>query len=331
MNISGRIALLMGGDSSEREISLKSGHAVLKALKSIGYDAKSIDVSHDLDSLINGDFEAAFIALHGTFGEDGAVQGLLEMLRLPYTGSGILASAATMNKAFAKKMMVSECVPTPEFQLFEDPVKDGVNVSVDYPLIVKPVSGGSTIGVSKVDKEAQLEKAFDDALAYGNDVLVEKFIEGREVTVGIINGAALPVIEVIPKKGMYDYEAKYTKGMTEYIVPAELDGHMEEMLTDISLRVYGLFGCRGAARVDFMIDPDDGPLVLEINTIPGMTEISLLPMAAAQAGIPFGSLVKKVLEGATLDFSTVPKADLSGRTGSLSKLAGIALLTASPF
>lgn len=298
----GLIAVLLGGRSSEREISLKSGNAVLNALKAIGYDAVAVDLNDPLEYLLCRSYDKAFIALHGKFGEDGCVQGMLELLGIPYTGSGVLASAATMDKVFAKKMMLSEGIETPEFMAFSSPPssEDRISQGFDFPLIVKPASEGSTVGVKKVEKPADLTQAVAETFQYGNKVLVERFIAGREVTVGIIDSITLPVVEVVPKTGFYDYEAKYTRGMTDYIVPAEIGDEMTKKVSQISKKVYQLFGCRGSARVDFILG-EKGPSVLEINTVPGMTETSLLPMAASKAGMSFENLVERILESAALD------------------------------
>ena len=302
----GRIAVLMGGRSSEREISLKSGHAVLKALEDRGYNAAAVDLADPLEYLICGGFERAFIALHGVFGEDGCIQGMLELLEIPYTGSGVLASAATMDKIFAKRMMLSEGIETPQFMAFTDSLAldDDIAPDFDYPVIVKPVAEGSTVGVTKVEKGSELVDAIRETFTFGSEVLVERFIEGREVTVGVIDDEALPVVEVIPQSGFYDYEAKYTKGMTRYIVPANIGDEMAKELSLISRKVFKLFGCRGAARVDFILG-ERGPSVLEINTIPGMTETSLLPMAASKAGMSFEDLVERIVESAALDRNNV--------------------------
>lgn len=297
-----RIAVLMGGDSSEREISLKSGNAVLNALKARGYEASSLDPRDEIIDLFSGGYNKAFIALHGRGGEDGTIQGLLEVLNIPYTGSGVLASAVTMDKSFSKQVMAAAGIPTPDYAVFtkESRLADAPNRVPALPLIVKPASEGSTIGVSRVEKREDLILSIEEALSYGRSAIVEKFIEGREVTVGVLNGEALPVVEIVPKKGFYDYEAKYTKGMTEYRVPADLDETAERELKRLAVEVYRLFECRGAARVDIMIG-EKGLNVLEINTIPGMTETSLLPIAASSAGIGFEELVEMILKGAALD------------------------------
>ena len=298
----GPVAVLMGGSSSEREISLKSGKAVLKALLSKGYEAEKLDIADGLEPLLSGRYKRVFIALHGVPGEDGTVQGLLELLGIEYTGSGLLASAVTMDKTFAKRVVAAEGVVTPEFKEFASrPGAEEVpELGFDYPVVVKPVSEGSTVGVTKVESPEGLSAAIGRSLKYGTKVLVERFVSGREVTVGVIGGKALPVIEVVPKGGFYDFEAKYTKGMTEYIVPADFAKEMLENLSHTAVSVYEILGCRGQARVDFIIE-DSTPYFLEINTIPGMTETSLLPKAAAAAGIGFEELTASILESAALD------------------------------
>ncbi|MDH3974720.1 MAG: D-alanine--D-alanine ligase [Deltaproteobacteria bacterium] len=303
----GKIAVLMGGSSSEREISLKSGSAVLAALQSGGYDARAVDISNSLDQLRPGVFERAFIALHGKTGEDGSIQGLLEVMKIPYTGSGVLASATTMDKAFSKMIMDSRGIPTAPFQVFSAPLDlhGEIQTGMEYPVIVKPVAEGSTIGIVKVEKVEGLKPAMKEAFSYGPKILVEKFIEGREVTVSVMDSEIYPIVEVVPKKGFYDFESKYTKGMTEYKVPAELDDRVAKKINHIARQVYELFECRGAARVDIIISEEGTPYVLEINTIPGMTQTSLLPMAAGEAGLSFVALVEKMIEGAALDDKTV--------------------------
>ena len=310
INRTAKIAVLMGGSGSEREISLKSGAAVLAGLRAGGFDAHSVDPMDGIGDLIRGDFDAAFIALHGAGGEDGCMQGMLEILKIPYTGSGVLASAAAMDKAFAKDLMRSRGIPTADYRVFNAPFDENevMELKLEYPLIVKPASEGSTVGICRVDDESRIVSAIDEAFSYDDKVLVERYIEGREVTVGVLDGEVLPIVEVRPKKGFYDYESKYTKGMTEYIVSADFDAEELKKMNDISLKLYELFGCRGAARVDIIIN-SDGPFVLEINTVPGMTETSLLPMAALEAGIGFNELVARIMNGASLDtFSSGDKA-----------------------
>ncbi len=302
MDDKGRIAVLMGGDSSEREISLQSGDAVVNALRSLGYGAEAVDISTGLGRLVTGGFKLAFVALHGQKGEDGCIQGLLELLGIPYTSSGVLASAATMDKVFSKGVMVSEGISTPDYEVFDFAVEPDKEIAtcLDFPVIVKPSSEGSTIGIKKAGNASELKVAVKEAASFDSKVLVERFISGREVTVSLLDGEVYPVVEVLPKNGFYDYEAKYTKGMTEYRVPAELEEETRMQVTQLAEKVYTLFGCKGAARVDLMLG-SDGPTVLEINTVPGMTETSLLPKAAAAAGIDFEALVGKMIEGASLE------------------------------
>ena len=302
INRAGKIAVLMGGSGSEREISLQSGSTVLAGLRAEGFDAHPVDPKDGVGTIITGGFDAAFIALHGAGGEDGSMQGMLEILKIPYTGSGALASAAAMDKAFAKDLMRSRGIPTADYKVFYAPLDQdaGKDLKLECPLIVKPVSEGSTVGIYRVEDGADIMSAIKEAFKYDSKVLVEKYIEGREVTVGVLDGEMLPIVEVRPKNGFYDYESKYTKGMTEYIVPADFDAHELKKMNDISLSVYELFGCKGAARVDIIIN-SDGPFVLEINTVPGMTETSLLPMAALEAGIGFNDLVARIMNGASLE------------------------------
>jgi len=297
-----KIAVLMGGLSAEREISLRTGRAVLSALQQSGYAAVGIDAGRDLPAqLASAQAEVAFIALHGRYGEDGTVQGLLEVLGIPYTGSGVLASSVAMDKVSTKKILLYHELPTPAFDVFHR----GENLSAlldrcrHFPLVVKPAREGSTIGVSIVRTPEELSAGVEEALAHDDLVLVEDFISGLEVTVGVLDGVALPVIQVVPKGGFYDFQAKYTAGQTEYLVPAPLDGALYERLQQVSVAAFRALGCCGAARVDFMVREREF-YCLEVNTIPGMTETSLLPKAARQAGIEFAELVERILLGAGL-------------------------------
>ena len=301
-----RIALLLGGPSSEREVSLKTGEAVASALRRRGLDVVEIDVGEDLSRLVDQLKEVkphvVFIALHGTFGEDGVIQGVLEYLGLPYTGSGVLASALAMNKVASKRLFSYHGIPVPRYTIFR---KDGWTLpgetpleKLSYPLVVKPAAEGSTIGVSIVKGEEELDGALEEAYRYGDTVLVEEFIEGREITVGILGEEPLPVIEIIPETGFYDYRAKYTPGLTRYEVPAKLPRETAIMVQDMALLAHRALGCRDVSRVDFRLAEDSTPYILEVNTIPGMTETSLLPKAAAAAGISFEELVLRILESA---------------------------------
>ena len=294
-----RIGVLMGGISHEREISLKTGAAILVALQEGGYNAVGIDVSPDIvKQLVEERIDAAFIALHGRWGEDGTVQGLLELLRIPYTGSGVLASALAMNKIKAKEFFRFHHIPTPEFITlqegeFEEP-------PFPPPWVAKPASEGSTIGVGIVMERSGLEEAIRTAQEYDQEVLIERFIDGKELTVGILNGEPLPVIEIAPAEGFYDYEAKYTPGKTEYRCPAPISEEKQREAQEWSLKAYRCLGCHGCARVDLRMNEQGEVFIIEVNTVPGMTETSLVPKAAAQKGISFPRLVEAILEQASL-------------------------------
>lgn len=294
-----RVAVLMGGLSEEREISLKTGRAVLDALRSRGYDAVEVDAGRDLPArLAEGGFDAAFIALHGRYGEDGCVQGLLEVMGMPYTGSGVRASAIAMDKAMAKRVMVQNGIPTPAFEVLR-PGQAPHALSV--PVAVKPSGQGSAIGVSMVRTPGRLGAALAEAGGHGGEVLVEELIEGRELTVAILDNVVYPVVEIRPREGFYDYEAKYTKGKTDFLVPAPLDAPTAEKVMDTARAAYDALGCSGAARVDLMLSAEGSPWVLEVNTIPGLTGLSLFPRAAEAAGVSYPELVEKMLAGAGCD------------------------------
>lgn len=289
----------MGGISHEREVSLRTGGAILKALQEGGYQAIGIEVSADIcPRLVEEHIDAAVITLHGRWGEDGTVQGLLELLRIPYTGSGVLASALAMNKIKAKEIFRYHGIPTPEFTApqegaLEDP-------PFPPPWVVKPASEGSTIGIDIVMDATGLRKAVRSAREYDHQVLIERFIEGKELTVGILNGQPLPVIEIAPKGGFYDYRAKYTPGQTEYLCPARISDGKRDEVQGWGLKAYHALGCSGCARVDLLLSEEGEPFIIEVNTVPGMTETSLVPKAAAQAGISFLQLVEIILEEASL-------------------------------
>ncbi len=291
-----KIGVLMGGLSAEREISLKTGEAVFKALKELGYRAVKIDVGRDVVSRIMEEaIDVAFIALHGRYGEDGTIQGLLEIMGIPYTGSGVAASAIAMNKVMAKRVFIAEGLPTPRFSILSTPEE----VDIPYPFMIKPADQGSTIGVTKVEREEDLEEAMKEALSYSDTVYVEEFIQGQEVTFGIVDGRVFPAVEIRPRSSIYDYRAKYSKGMTEYLIPPAMDEDLLRRAREVALRAFEVIGCRGAVRVDMVVD-GRGPWLLEVNTIPGMTETSLLPRAAMAGGIDFHSLVEMILLGARL-------------------------------
>ena len=294
-----KIGVLMGGLSPEREISLKTGKAILKGLLKKNFQAVGIDVDRDISArLVKEKIEVAFVALHGPWGEDGTIQGLLEVMGIPYTGSGVLASALAMNKAMAKKILLYHRLPTPEFQV----VVSGAcsTITIVPPLVVKPVCGGSTIGTSIVRSKEDIAEALQNAAYYGEEILVEQFFEGVDITVGVLNGEPLPVIQIVPKTGFYDYESKYTPGKTEYLIPAPLPETITKRAQELSVAAYRALECTGAARVDLLLGEQGELTILEVNTIPGFTETSLLPMAASRVGIDFPSLTEQILLSARL-------------------------------
>ncbi|WP_305041626.1 D-alanine--D-alanine ligase [Geoalkalibacter sp.] len=295
-----QIAVLMGGLSGERDVSLRTGAAVLKALQTRGYRCQGIDVNRDLArQLRDSGAEVAFIALHGRFGEDGTVQGLLELMDIPYTGSGVLASSLAMDKVATKKMLIYHDLPTPGFEVY----RRGADLEAllarcrHFPLVVKPAREGSTLGITIARDLEHLRRGIDEALRFDDQLLVEEYIPGREITVGVLDGEPLPVIQIEAQGGFYDFGAKYTSGRTEYLLPAPLEPALYHRLQEASVAACEVLGCTGAARVDFRVNEREF-YCLEVNTIPGMTETSLLPKAARQAGIDFEELVLRILEGA---------------------------------
>lgn len=296
---------MCGGWSAEREISLKSGEAVYRALLEKGWDAVKVDVGPDVaGELRAARVDVAFIALHGKGGEDGSIQGLLEIMGIPYTGPGILASALAMNKAATKRMLVAEGLPTPPSLTLEQGAGDlralagRVLREMSLPVVVKPATQGSSVGMEIVRGEEGLESALAGAFRYDPVVLVEKFIPGTEVTAAVLGNArpvVLPLIEIVSAKGVYDYEAKYTPGMSDHLIPPRLADGVQRRVAEIALAAYKLLGCRGFSRVDFIVGEDLQPYVLEVNTIPGLTEVSLFPDAARAAGISFGDLVERLI------------------------------------
>ncbi len=294
-----RIGVLMGGLSSEREVSIKSGMAVLKALKEKGYDAIPIDVGRDVAREIKEKgIEIAFLAVHGRYGEDGSIQGMLEIMGIPYTGPGVLSSSITMDKIITKIILIHYGLPTPKFQSIEGGRLE--DIGIDFPVVVKPSREGSTIGVSIARNPEELHLAYRKASSYDRRVLIEEYIEGKELTLGIIDGRPLPLIEILPKSGFYDYESKYTAGMTEYVIPADIDGDTARMIEEIGLKAYRVLDCSGAVRIDFILSLHNIPYILEVNSIPGLTETSLLPKSARHAGIDFNELIELMLKGASL-------------------------------
>ncbi len=293
----GKVAVLMGGWSAEREISLLSGAAVLSALQQSGIDAHGIDVGRDIAAVLGGgDYSRALIMLHGRGGEDGAMQGLLEVMGLPYTGSGILGSALAMDKLRCKQVWAAEGFPTPEFRVLETEQDCSSAVEqLGLPLIIKPASEGSSIGMSKVEVEDEMLPAFRIARESEGVIIAEKWITGDEYTAAILNHRVLPMIRLETDRKFYDYVAKYESDDTRYICPCGLDELTEQELGAIMLNAFDAIGASGWGRVDFMLDDDRQPWLIEANTVPGMTSHSLVPMAAKQAGIGFNELVIEIL------------------------------------
>jgi D-alanine-D-alanine ligase len=292
-----RIGVLMGGTSAEREVSLRSGNAVYNALKGLHYDVIPVDVSQDICVVLEREkVEIAFLVLHGGFGENGSIQGLLEVLGIPYTGSGVLASALAMDKEASKKIFLYHNIPVPHF-LVINTMQGAQGINLPLPWVVKPATEGSSIGVSIVKDDTSLKAALEKAFLHSSRVIVEKFIEGKEVHIGILNNQVLGGVEVRPSLEFYNYEAKYTAGLTEYILPPEINSSTYKKAGEIALAAHRAIGCKGATRVDLRIDPAGNPYVLEVNTIPGMTETSLLPKIAKLAGFDFPGLIEEILKG----------------------------------
>lgn len=301
-----KIAVVMGGPSSEREVSLNTGRAILSALQERGYTAVGIDIDppNFIEQLKQAQIEVVFNAIHGLFGEDGLMQGTLEMLGIPYTGSGVLASAMAMDKAVTKRLFLSAGIPTPASRLYSkqdmalDLLAKEILNTFGVPVVIKAADQGSSIGVNIVEDAGDIEAAIREAFKYSGHIVVEEFIRGKELTVSILGTEqpeALPIIEIVPQSGRYDYQSKYTKGATEYIVPAKLAPEVADNVQRIALAAYKLLGCRGIGRVDVMLGNDNQPYVLEINTVPGMTATSLVPKAAAAVGISFAELCERIL------------------------------------
>jgi D-alanine-D-alanine ligase len=315
-----KIGVLMGGRSAERAVSLKSGTAIYNTLRSLKFDVVAIDAGEDLCAVLKKKkVQLAFIALHGGYGENGAVQGMLEIMGIPYTGSGILASALAMDKEATKKVFLYHSIPTPLFAIIgHDEFKragrksangdgksgvkksaanfePGFSVTFPLPWVIKPSTEGSSVGVEIVKEKSGLKGALRNAFSFGEKVIAEQYIKGKEVQIGILNDKVLGGVEVRPSLEFYNYEAKYTPGLTEYIFPPQLSAKIYDIAKDTALKAHKALGCSGATRVDLIIDEKGKPFVLEVNTIPGMTETSLLPKIAKDAGIGFGELLFKIL------------------------------------
>ncbi len=304
-----KIAVLMGGRSLEREVSLASGKRVCDALDALGYCVLALDVTADLVNTLRCERpDAAYIALHGKYGEDGTIQELLEFLRIPYTGPGVVSCALSWDKSVTKHLLAEQGVTTPPWiTLTADAFKQmGAATAVDmmadsvggFPVAVKPSRQGSALGLMYVEEREQLAEALLDALSFDTAALVERWVEGTEVAVSVLghgqNARVLPPVEIAPKSGLYDFSARYAEGETDFFVPARLSETELQLVEEIALRVHGLLRCRDVSRVDMVVDSDGTPWVLECNSSPGMTETSLLPMAAAASGMSFQDVVSKV-------------------------------------
>jgi len=298
-----KIGVLYGGLSAEREVSLKSGGAVLQSLVAQGYNAVAIDVGRDLAAVLKHEgIEAAFIALHGRYGEDGCVQGLLELMQIPYTGSGVLASALAMHKLYSKQVFAASGILTAPFRCYRrGETVTLADLAFGTPLVVKPVQEGSSVGVSIVKEESQLTVALEKAFRHDDEILVEQYIKGQEVQVAILDDRPIGAIEIVPKNEFYDFEAKYMAGMAEHFFPARLEATLYEKAQQVGMAAHRALGCRGYSRVDLLVTASGDCYVLEVNTLPGMTALSLLPEIAAKgAGLSFSALVSQIIEAASL-------------------------------
>lgn len=295
-----RVGVLMGGSSAERDISLKTGQSICESLRRRRYTVTPIDVDASLPQQLRAKkISVAFLALHGLGGEDGSVQGLLEVMNIPYTGSGISASAVCMDKGLTRVVLQAAGIPVPAGEILWAPeIPSRPPSKLGWPVVVKPCTEGSSIGVSVVKKSTEWRRAVSKAFRYGQQVVVEKYISGREVAVGVLGATIFPGVEVVAPGGLYDFRAKYGKAATRYFCPAPLSTRLQRLLRELSAQAYQALGCRGAARVDFRIHSNGRPYILELNTIPGMTERSLLPMAAAQQGMTYDDLVEAMLHAA---------------------------------
>lgn len=307
----GKVVVCLGGQSSEREISLKSGQAVFAALKQEGVEVEALDIGPTtLPQLMTAAYDRAFLALHGRGGEDGAIQGLLESIGLPYTGSGILASALAMDKVKTKQIWQAVSLPTPRYEVINTQVNPAKSVAraITFPVIVKPAHEGSSIGMCKANNQQELATALELAQRYDSSLLIEQWITGQEYTVSIVDDLVLPAIRLETARTFYDYEAKYQANDTQYICPCGLSAAEEQQLQELAWNAFVALGCKGWGRVDVMRDQAGHFWLLEVNTIPGMTDHSLVPMAAKAAGLSFAQLVLKIL--ATTDLTKVRQTQL---------------------
>ena len=302
-----KIAVLMGGPSSEAEISRRSGKNIFNALKNLGYiNAELVEVDENIaKTLREKNIELVYNAMHGKFGEDGCIQGMLEVMGIPYTGCGVMASAVCMNKEFTKNVLKEAGIPLLKSVLVrkDESYKEKIK-GLKYPFMLKPVSEGSSLGMYKVNTPDEMEECFKKSLEYGQDVMVEEYLEGKSVTVGVLEDGekmfATEILEFRTKTEWYDYEAKYTAGMTEFVLPAELSEEMTKKVKQIAIDAFNACACKGVSRVDFLVT-EDMPYVLEINTSPGMTDLSDLPAQSKAMGIDYDTLVQIILNGASLN------------------------------
>ena len=292
----------MGGLSPEREVSIVTGNSILEALNRKGLTALPIHVDHNIgETLKSNPIDLAFLALHGTFGEDGCIQGLLEYFKIPYTGSGVMGSALAYDKLKSKEILKFHGIPTADYEVFYKNQKKSRRL--DLPVVAKPINQGSSLGVTIVRDEDQWESALETAFSYSNEVIVEKFIDGKLLAIGMNGMTPMPIVHIRPKSGFYDYEAKYTSGKTEYICPADLEENEADRCRQTAQQVFQVLRGRGFPRVDIILDGDGVPQVLEMNTIPGMTPTSLLPMAPREMGLEFDELVIEILKTAQRDYT----------------------------
>lgn len=326
-----RVGVLLGGISAEREVSLRSGEAIIQALRSRGHDAIPIVVDRDIDAVLRRTpIDVAFLALHGRYGEDGCIQGLLEWLGIPYTGSGVMASALAMDKLKAKELFRLHNVPTPPYYDVTGALTNGEleerHGSFGFPVMVKPRREGSSIGVARANDMAELRAAVDGALRHDDGVIVERFVKGREVHVGVLNGRVLGAIEIVPRRPFFDYQAKTQRGLCEYFFPARLAPTRYQGVLRLAERAHHALGCSGATRVNLLVTEGENEYVLEVNTLPGMTPTSLLPKIAAGAGLDFPTLCDEMLRSAKLHTMTgarlASSATSSGITSTLNGSGG---------
>jgi D-alanine-D-alanine ligase len=298
----GKIGVLMGGPSSENKISLKSGSAVLKALKAEGIKAKAIiiksaSIKENISLMRKSRIDCAFIALHGRFGEDGGIQGILEKLKIPYTGSGVRSSRLAMDKVASRLIFKKNGLHTPKFKVIKGKAKNVISLNnFAFPLVVKPALTGSSIGISIAQDKDSLKSGIREAFKFDSRVMIEEYIRGRELTVGILGKSPLPIVEIVTRQGFFDFKAKYKKGFTDYIVPARLSKGISLRVKRAALSAHRLLGCYGCSRVDMILDGRNRPFILEINTIPGLTATSLLPKAAKNEGIDFNNLAIRLIQ-----------------------------------